>query len=722
MFQIALLLAFHQQPSVDVLSGLAKKKDFASLAKFSTGDGSEFNVLKGGSYEVGKYGWKAEDLSMPGVGNFVVFTTPLTSQDIGELLFERVGAKLKFIDEQAKDGLRLRHHKVRVSFNIDRKEARLQDEVSAEVTSNDKLFHALRFSPCYKMISISEGATPLPFKQSGGLVMIPKLAPGPHSLKIEYSAVVNLPGYAGSIAPGLATLTNDYWYPMVNRMPTTYEIAVVPPEKGWTVVAQGNYVGREKEDKEPAELFKVDMPTIYWSLTVLKTNHVEEMFEGRKLQMWSPRVPTERMVLQPKLYAPIIKLFDKDFGKFPFDSYGALDSPAYGGGALEAYSYATYGGGLPDEDAHEPSHTWWGGILPNTYLKSFWNESFAVWSSGYFSREVPIGNALDRREAFQTISLTNDEYNDAPLMNSGVASGTAGGALGYGKGADVLAMLEQLVGTTNFVQCLKEWVRIHPKGEPAEWEEFEAIVLRRLSQYQLKDFFDDWFRRPGFASVTLEGGKFTPGKFEGKLQWNGKRFRMPIDLWFENKGGGMQVRILDTKAVDQDGRFTIAMPDFRPNKVYFDPYHRALRTGPAPKFNSFAEVSSEFQIVRDSSHPEYLQHVGQSAGDQKLESLNNKFLIGHPLTMPKLKELCAKAGFAVNGDILTFQGTTINLKEGAAVAIVELGDGKRCAIGLGTCLMQPNLGKGYIGVVDNLGRMLRGKTHFPADLSAGLPI
>ena len=722
MIQLALLLVFSQQPSVETLSRLAKSKDIVALSKFSTGDGKEFNVLKGGSYEVGKFGWKAEDLAMPEVGKFVVFTTPLTSQDIGELLFERVGSKLKFIDEQAKDGLRLRHHKVRVNFKLDKKEAHLIDEVAVEVAQNEQKFHALRFSPCYKVGSISEGTSPVMFQQSGGMAMIPKLSVGKHTLTIKYTAVVDLPGYAGSISPKLATLTNDYWYPMVNRMPTTYEIAVVPPEKEWTVVAQGNYVGREKDTKEPAELFKVDMPTIYWSLTVLKTNHVEEMFDGRKLQMWSPRVPTERMALQPKLYAPIIKLFDKDFGKFPFDSYGALDSPAYGGGALEAYSYATYGGGLPEEDAHEPSHTWWGGILPNTYLKSFWNESFAVWSSGYFAREVPIGNAFDRREAFQTVSMPEDDYNDATLMNSGVASGTAGGSLGYGKGSLVLSMLEQLVGTTNFVQCLNEWVRIHPKGEPAEWEEFEAVVTRRLAQYQLKDFFDDWFRRPGFANITFQGGKYTTGKFVGKLAWNGRKFRMPIELWFENKGGGRQVRTLDTKDVDGEGRFTISMQDFRPNKVYFDPYHRALRVGPPPNFSSFADVSSAFQIVRDANHPEYLQQLGQSKGNPTLESLDKKFLIGHPSTMPKMKDLCIQAGFSVNGDILTFQGTTINLNEAAAVAIVELGDGKQCAIGLGKCLMEPNLGNGFVGVVDSLGRMLRGKTHFPADPSAGLPI
>ena len=722
MFQLVLLAVSLQQPPVETLSNLAKKKDFDGLAKYSTGNGSEFKVLKGGSYAVGKFGWTAEELAMPGVGNFVVFTTPLTSEDIGELLFERVGSKLKFIDEQTKDGLRLRHHKVHVQFDIGRKEAGIMDYVNAEVTPNSLKFHALRFSPCYKVSSITDGTKAVPFKQSGGIVMIPKQPNGNFSFTIAYTGTVKLPNYAGSISPAIATLTNDYWYPMVNRMPTTYEISVVPPDKDWTVVAQGNYLGKDTKTKLVAEMFKMDLPTIYWSLTVLKTRHVSEKFDGRTLQMWSPRVDPKRMELQPKLYAPIIRLFEKEFGTFPFDSYGALDSPVYGGGALEAYSYATYGGGLPEEDAHEPSHTWWGGILPNTYLKSFWNESFANWSAGFYAREVPIGNSLDRREAFQTVSLPEEEYNNATLMNSGVLTGTAGGSLGYGKGALVLSMLEHLIGSTNLVDCMRYWVQTHQKGDPAEWEEFESIVISRMAQFQLQDFFDDWFKRPGFANVSLEAGKYSTGKFEGKLAWIGKRFRMPIDLWFENKGGGMQVRTLDTKNVDSDGRFTIAMPDFHPNKVYFDPYHRALRVGPAPKFNSFGESTSGFEVVRDSSHPEYMEDGPAPSGNGKLDNLDKKLLIGHPSTMPQMKNLCIKAGFSVSGDLLTFQGTTINLKNAAAVAIVDLGDGKKCGIALGTCRMGPNLGHAYVGVVDDLGHLLRGKTRFPADPDSGLPL
>ncbi|PMW84813.1 hypothetical protein C1X33_33855, partial [Pseudomonas sp. GW460-E13] len=92
---------------------------------------------------------------------------------------------------------------------------------------------------------------------------------------------------------------------------------------------------------------------------------------GRSYGMWSARVPVGQMRPIAALYASIIQFYER-FAPYPFSQYGGLDSETYGGGAMEAYSYATYGGGLPSEDPHEPAHTWWGGLINNTYFHSFW--------------------------------------------------------------------------------------------------------------------------------------------------------------------------------------------------------------------------------------------------------------------------------------------------------------------------------------------------------------
>jgi hypothetical protein len=98
------------------------------------------------------------------------------------------------------------------------------------------------------------------------------------------------------------------------------------------------------------------------------------------------------------------------------------------------------------------------------------------------------------------------------------------------------------------------------------------------------------------------------------------------------------------------------------------------------------------------------------ASEQVPGDLDGVFLVGHPDGVPAMRDLCRKAGFVVAGDKLTYDGTTIDLDEGAALAIVDLGNGKSCAIGLGTTVRPPNVGNSRLCLVDGRGRFLRGVT------------
>lgn len=704
------LFAFQSQPSLDILNGYLKNRNISALQKLSAGDGKEFRVLAGGAYSVGQFGWKAVPLG----DRHVVFTTPLTSEDIGELLFERVGEKLKYIPETQFDGLRLKNHNLKVKFTISKKEVDIQNEVDIEVKTSTSSFHVLRFSPCYQVSSLTDGKESIPFQQAGGIVMIPKRQTGKGKLNLTYKGKVDLPQYAGSITPNIASLTNDYWYPMCNRMPATYSITVYPPASDWKVVAQGDYLGKTTGEKEVGERYRMNLPAIYWSLTVGKLKYQSQNIDKRKFEVWSRNMSERGMKMQIALNAPILDYYETSFSRYPFTSWGSLDSPTYGGGALEAYSYATYGEGwLPDEDPHEPAHTWFGGILPNTYLKSFWNESFAVWCEGFYAREVGIGNTNERRQAFADFARPQKAYDEASLMESGVDIGAAAGALGYGKGGHVLSMLENLVGTKNLVETIQQWIREHPVGEPAEWEDFEKHCYRRMPQFNLKDFFDDWFRRPGVADVSLKNVKFSKGRLSGQITFAGPKFRMPLEIWLENKIGGRQRLFLDTQICDENGNFDVSTSNFTPNKVYLDPFLKSLRRDPKitePK--SFEAITRSYKVFRDSRQRDMCE-VFTSNTEKLPEDLSKTIIIGHPDTTPALKELCAKAGFAVNGEILTYKGTTINLKQAAAFAVVSLADGKQCAIGIGTCERVPKLGRATTGLVEKYGRFLRGETPFP---------
>jgi hypothetical protein len=111
----------------------------------------------------------------------------------------------------------------------------------------------------------------------------------------------------------------------------------------------------------------------------------------------------------------------------------------------------------------------------------------------------------------------------------------------------------------------------------------------------------------------------------------------------------------------------------------------------------------------DPAHADYLRGLGGTATSQLPTPLTDVFIVGHPDTMPGLRPLLAKAGFAVTGNKLTFDGTSISLDHGAALALIDTPDGK-VVVGLGKTRVLPDTGRTRLIVVDDLGRLLRGVT------------
>jgi hypothetical protein len=413
----------------------------------------------------------------------------------------------------------------------------------------------------------------------------------------------------------------------------------------------------------------------------------------------------DRMALQAELYAPIVEFYEKSFGKFPFSAYGALDSDVYGGGALEAYSYATYGGGLPQEDAHEPAHTWWGGILNNTYLGSFWNESFAVFSDGLYHRNAPIGNVAARKLAYIHVANGQGGFEPFPIEGGGAFIGPNASSLGYGKGALVLQMLEQILGTDRMIKLMAAWIGAD-RGKAVDWDDFERVAYRLYPSENLKGFFDDWLRKPGFARLSASDARHSDGKVSFNVTFDGQPYRMPLEVMLAYPDGR---RTFETVRVAGNGSYSVASPT-KPSLVSIDPWLRALRNIDSNEYSD--EIQRHvFRSKRytDPACRDWLPNLGRSTLDALPEDLAGVFIVGHPDTTPRMAELCRRAGFSVSGDSLKYRDTMIDLNNGAALALVDVAGGK-CVIGLGKTLLGPNAGRAKVAVMDRLGRFLNGES------------
>ena len=699
-----------EAPSIKELDGLAQKRDVDSLSKYLVGSPSgahnPFKILKtNGAYEVGRFGWHAHELVSPSGKSYVVVSTPLTSEDSGELLFLRSGTGLQFVPESESYGIKLIRHDFDLKFDIPEKKAYLKDTLKLKPLAPTGEF-VFRMSPQYLVGSISNAkGQGVPFKETDGVVAV--AAPQKEdTYTIEYSGKVDLPNYAGSISTKEASLVNDYWYPMVARQPVPYDITIHAPG-GWTPVGQGELVEDKSTTAEHMSRYRMDLPCVYYSVMAGPFKKLSKEVNGKWYSCWSSQMTESQMAAQAELYAPIIEFYHR-FAPFPFTGYGAVDSLVYGGGALEAYSFTTWGhGSLPIEDAHEPSHTWWGGIINNTYLGSFWNESFAVFSEGLYRRNVAIGNSDERKLAFIRDGAGSEAYNVVPISESGVEVGGVGSSLGYGKGGQVLQMLEQLVGTDKMVEAMKEWIK-KSKGTASDWGDFEATITQLNPKLGLKTFFDDWTRKPGYADLTVSDVRHEGGSVQMNLAFNGASYRIPLDVMVQYADG---TRSFSTQDIASSGAITVAS-DKKPVLVSVDPWCRVLRKIEANENpDTIQTLIHSLPRYTDPAHSDYLSDGAGGNGTLSAPSdPNGKFIVGNPKTMPMMLDLCHRAGFDVMGDKLTYGSTTIDLHHGCALAIVDLGGGKRCLIGLGKTRVAADTGRAQVAITDDLGRFLRGKT------------
>ena len=715
MLTLIALVALGDGPSIADLDKMAVARDVAGISKSMVGlPAGAFNpvtvVRTNGPYETGRFGWHAFELkAVAGGGEYVVLSTPLAAEDVGELLLRRDGDSLRYVPEDDDFGVRPLRNDLDVTFDVPNKVAGITDSLNFVVKDKGTGANSaptaitFRLSPHFTVASVvDKDGQSVPFSQAGGVVLMHKPAAGEQTYRISYSVKVDLPDYAGSISADEATLANDYWYPMIARQPAPYQVTCHAP-KGWTVVGQGV----KESDDETAEAhvvtYRMDLPCVYYSLSAGTYKTESEQIGGRTFYCWSPRMTPEQMRAQLETYPSIISFYER-FCKFPFMSYGALDSPHYGGGALEAYSYATYGGGMPYEDAHEPSHTWWGGIVNNTYLHSFWNESFADFCDGMYHREANIGNVLERRETFVENGGTQAGYDEFACANAGVTDGPQAGNIGYGKGAQVLQMLEQLMGTSAIIEAMHQWATGRDPTRGGEWEDFEKLAEDVRPDLHLESFFADWLDRPGHVDFDASVS-YTTGTVTVDLKYKGQPFRIPLDVLLVYANGAKKLEKFD---VSKDGPLVIAS-DAKPAVVSLDPYRRLIRRIDADETPVQLNRYAEEPHYNVGNHPNWFSTFG-SGSSQLPSDLSGAVLVGSPEDSPKLIPLFAKAGFVVKGNKLTVGATTIDLDHGAAEAVVDAGNGKPCVIAIGSTRIRPNPGRARLALFDDLGRVIRART------------
>ena len=196
--------------------------------------------------------------------------------------------------------------------------------------------------------------------------------------------------------------------------------------------------------------------------------------------------------------AEVTDLWSRTFGRYPFDSTGAIaDNATYNGQALgfslETQTRPVYSAVRNETTiAHELAHQWFGdSVSPATWKHIWLNEGFAsfaqyLWDEHRGTRTGHESFLADysrpATSAFWQIVVAD------PQRDTMFASAV------YRRGAMTLQALREKIGNDDFFEILRIWTADHRYGN-ATTEQFIALA-EKVSRQDLDAFFDTWLYQP----------------------------------------------------------------------------------------------------------------------------------------------------------------------------------------------------------------------------------
>ena len=595
------------------LAQAVNRRDAAAIRGITqAGVQNDFRWLtKGPSLVAPDRPWQVKPLDIPwvaeGAGNlFVNVTKYHPCESTGDHLYRvistesgpRLGSEILETDTT---GYRVRDHKLTVRFDLPNRRVHITDRIKVEQKTERLPAALLRLNSIYSVTAVTRDSAPVEYRQAGGVVAVKPSEGDQATYDLTYTAKIGT-GPEDYILDDHAALT-AYWYIHTGRLPATHEVAITVP-RGWSAIGQGELLGKNAGATETTYSFSNKMAVSYFTVAAGKYTVTSRKIGGINVSAWLLRPDSERADDAIATAAGAIRWFSENLSPYPYTGYAVVESSVFPA-ALECYSFTLSGARyIPMAIVHEVAHTWWGGIVPNTYTRTLWNESFAEYSDGLYGRvnRKPGMHEFNARIMGAMIPmLGRGGSRTAPtLATANDAMNLEESAIGYGKGSIVLENLERLLGRPKMIACMQRFIKNHPQGEDADWQDFIKAVTEEAGP-EWAAFFPPWLNRADLPKLRLtgvkaarEGGKYV---VTGTISQSSPTFWIDTPLVLQSTAGSRTVRI-PVKGPQAPFRLESANP---PNAVWLDPQHESLRAvnpvTPGPDLLRFQTLEGPLLVV-----------------------------------------------------------------------------------------------------------------------------
>ncbi|MFN2567760.1 MAG: M1 family metallopeptidase [Gemmatimonadaceae bacterium] len=457
--------------------------------------------------------------------------------------------------------------------------------------------------------SVNVDGRSVAFTRTPETVRVPLAAASSDTMRVEVT-------YGGEVRDGLVIRTDSlgrwtafgdnwpnrarHWIPSIDHPSDKATVSwTVRTPPGRTVVANGRLLppGRiQVQYREPrvTNRWREDRPVPTYAMVIAAAPLVRHelgvaacgLAEVERCVEQAVYVTPEVRDYMPGPFAAargIVEWMARLVGPFPYEKLAHVQSSTIYGG-MENASAIFYDERLfrdramsVDLIAHETAHQWFGDAVTSRDWAHLWlSEGFATYFSALWIERSVGDSAFRARMAATRAQILADpvavprrpvidtlETNLTALLNVN----------SYQKGGWTLHMLRRLVGDSAFFRGVRGYYGAHRHGT-AVTDDFRRAVEATAGR-PLDWFFDQWLRRPGYATPTLTWDyDSTAARVSVTIDQARSPFgayRFPLNLAVHEPSGGVRRVMIEVPA---QPRTTVPLPfavTARPTRVMPDP-------------------------------------------------------------------------------------------------------------------------------------------------------
>lgn len=361
------------------------------------------------------------------------------------------------------------------------------------------------------------------------------------------------------------------WLPTVDHPydKATSEMRVTASDR-YQVVSNGMLVEEtDLGDGLRVTHWRESVPIATWlyvlGVAEFAVQHVED-FHGKPIQTWVYREDRDAGFYDfAEPTRQVLSFFSDRIGPYAYEKLANVQSNSAGGG-MEAASAIFYSDqsvtGNRDRRwqlviIHEIAHQWFGNAVTEYDWDDVWlSEGFATYFTLLFreyatGRDDFVAGLEDARTRVRDFyadhpdyRVVHDDLDDMSQVTNGMT---------YQKGAWVLHMLRELIGTDAFWRGVRAYYAAHMNGN-ATTADFRR-AMEDASGRDLAWFFRQWLRQGGMPELE---GSWSPAAGGVRLRLRqaqaAYRFRVPVDVAVELADGRVvrrSVMVREDGPVDQ---------------------------------------------------------------------------------------------------------------------------------------------------------------------------